>query len=161
MARKRREEETANKEETTETEETEESGEETEKKLRSSEGPLDDAMDAYGLRAFMHPVTFLKIYGDSDNDFLTKDEFLYFVINESLKNIESDQHTPENFGGTIANIKYIYSFLDCDGEDDLSATDLIQSFQRLKIHLTCDGENVEFRPNNKCINRFVQVAQVE
>lgn len=38
-----------------------------EQKLRKSDGPLDDAMDAYGLRSFMHPVTFLKIYGDSDN----------------------------------------------------------------------------------------------
>ena len=49
----------------------EEESKEEEKKstLRPSEGPLDDAMDAYGLRAFMHPVTFLKIYGDSDNVF--------------------------------------------------------------------------------------------
>ena len=43
--------------------------EKKESKLRPSDGPLDDAMDAYGIRSYMHPVTFLKIYGDSDNVF--------------------------------------------------------------------------------------------
>lgn len=126
--------------------------------MRASDGPLDDAMDAYGLRAYMHPVTFLKIYGDSDNDYLTKDEFLYFVIKETLKNLGSDNKAPENYGGTLSKIKYLYSFLNCDDNGDLSAQDLIYSFDRLKIKLSCDGESVEFRPNGQCINKFVFVA---
>jgi len=59
------------------------------------------------------------------------------------------------FKNTLKKIKTIFTYFDCDYSGHLSPSEMKKGLMNLESKLKCDGADVDFHPNDYCINLFI------